>query len=128
MSRLIRKELPDFQVFKVAACFNSGKIIRGETSNQASPLIVIVTGKENYLPCGASGAGAGAGAPGASGAGAGAGVGAGASTGFGASSFFWQPTVSARERTINIVSIIAINFFIILNTSFRFRDFNLIYL
>jgi hypothetical protein len=82
--------------------------------------------KKNYLPCGAAGAGAsGAGAGACSGAGAagasGAGAGAGASTGAGASSFFWQPIVSARERTIIIVSIIAINFFIIKTPPFIFE-------
>jgi len=77
----------------------------------------------NYLPGAGAGAddGASAGVPGAPGAGvgAGAGAGAGASIGFGVSSGFLQPTASARERTINIVSIIAHNFFIILNTSFH---------
>jgi hypothetical protein len=66
---------------------------------------------------GASGAGAGAGV---SGAGAGAGAGAsGAGGGAGASSFFWQPIVSANERTITKLSIIANNLFIFLHTSFH---------
>jgi hypothetical protein len=79
--------------------------------------------KLNYFPAGA-GAGAGAGAsagfspPGAgaadcsvAGAGAGAGAAAGAGAGAGASSFFWQPTASARERAITMLSIIDKIFF-----------------
>jgi hypothetical protein len=78
----------------------------------------------DYLPAGASGAGAcsgagaGAGAVCSAGAGAGAGAVAGASAGAGASSFFWQPTVSARAKTIIKESIKAINLFI-LYTSFH---------
>ena len=82
----------------------------------------------NYLPAGAAGAGAGAGAGSGAGAGAGAGAGsgagAGAGVGAGASSFFWQPIASVRERTIISVSIIAINFFIILKHLLSSSNFN----
>jgi len=78
----------------------------------------------NYLPAGAAGAGAGAGAGSGAGAGAGSGTGAGAGVGAGASSFFWQPIASVRERTIISVSIIAINFFIILKHLLSSSNFN----
>ena len=77
--------------------------------------MIIVTGKENYLPAGAAGvAGVCSGAAGVCSGAAGAGA--------GASSFFWHPTAKAKERAIINESIITKNFFILKTPPFIFKN------